>query len=440
MDVDTGSVQRTYKADPANSTFAASYNANQACMIVPQERSACLFAYSPTMQQPILRSFASERIGVTAVSPCSSFLIGGSAESGCVFVWSCSTGELLRIVKGHLRRVTCIACSSDSSLIATSSDDTTCKVWPLSTVVSASTAHAEAKCCFSSHTLGVLVCRFLNLAPHVVTGSADRSCRIFHAISGEQLLSINLDAPVTTIGVSPCDSRFVAGANNGTLHFIQLYLSSAQDEHLLPISKSFETERVVSCVGSDDGHCGAICMSEVRRNSAGALRAVVASKNGVVLEWDLDSKKVVRQIAQVKKGVSHACMVPNVTVDCMSLLSTALFVQLQKYPVDHQGQVGYMLVDYSAAATSAAAAAQKAALPNVKYNKKKQKRLREQLNQEAEDERLRSQAQQAERTRLRSVADQQLAKNEELRTLKERMCAQLLKLEASLGPIVEVPE
>ncbi len=244
---------------------------------------------------------------------------------------------------------------------------------------------------------------------------------------------MNVDAPVSCIGVSACDSRIVAGAANGTLHFVSLYLSRTEDEQQLPVGKTLNAERCVSRPGSDDGHCGAIVMIDFATTvrCSGGLRVVVVSANGVILEWDLDSQTVVRQIGFIKKGVSHGCLVPNVTVDSMPLLSVALFTQLQKYPVDHQGQAGYVLVDVAAAAPVAPTAA----LPNVKYNKKKQKRLREKLQHEQEEAKLRTELHHAERQRLLGVMELQIAKNKELQVLKDRMAAQLVKQEAAMGPL-----
>lgn len=58
----------------------------------------------------------------------------GVAAETIVKIWNPFTGELIRNLSGHTGGLSDIAWSSDSSYLASASDDTTIRIWEIDTV------------------------------------------------------------------------------------------------------------------------------------------------------------------------------------------------------------------------------------------------------------------------------------------------------------------
>jgi WD40 repeat protein len=73
---------------------------------------------------------------VTALScsPCGNFIVGG--VDGDVVVWQASTGLQVAVLTGHFQRVTCVAFTDNSSLLASAAADGHVRVHRLGDVVS----------------------------------------------------------------------------------------------------------------------------------------------------------------------------------------------------------------------------------------------------------------------------------------------------------------
>jgi WD40 repeat protein len=365
------------------------------------------------MQQPIQRSFTSEKMSSSAVSPCGKLLVGGSAETGCLFTWDIITGDLLRLIKGHLRKVLCIAFSSDGSLIATASDDSTCKVWSLGNLVASTQSTSTADVTFTAHTLGVNACSFLNFSDVVVTGSMDRTIKMFHSRTGVQLMTVTADVPITRICISPLDQLVVAGGQQGYLFMMTLTdPSTASKAICFPIGKDASwapTLRKRTPV--DGGHAKSICfISFLPHNHQHIL---VGSENGIILVWDVNSLRVVQEVASIKKGICSVVLVSQLTPTSIANLRYDNCVSLSKYPVDPLSQVGYSVPALHTTAKEGGVPSTELvppSLPNVKYNKAKQKRLRDELAKAAE---------QREQLRKQEM-EQQRREEEELKMWKEK--------------------
>lgn len=423
MDIETGSAHRLYKSDPHAAPHAACYSRKTEAIILPQDK-ACTFQFSPTMQQAVQRSFTTERLSSVCVSPCGNILVGGGGETGCLFAWNIITGELLRMVKAHLRKITCISFSSDGSQMATASEDSTCKVWALGPLLSATNSNVTAETIFTAHTVAVMSCAFLNFSDVVATASLDRSVKLFRSRGGAQLMTVTVDVPLNIICVSPDDLHIVVGGQGGHLFFISL--SEAND-----IQRRNDRNRVLTAesaapvgypITRDDSW-----MPELRKRPPVAgghsknivslaflplprhHEILVASENGTILVWDVMNLRVVQEIATVKKGICHIVSIPHLTPESTAALKYDRCVSLSKYPVDPHGQTGYVIPNIPAEDAQTGNHANKIDLhnlPNVKYNKAKQKRLREEI--------ARNEAEEAER-RKAAVEKQRLFEEEMIR-------------------------
>jgi WD40 repeat protein len=394
MDTETGSVHRMYKSDPSGFIHAPTFNPLQNALMLPQDK-ACLFTYSPTMQQPLQKSFSTERISASSVSPCGTIMVAGSSETGCMYVWNVVTGELLRLVKAHLRQVTCLSFASDGSTFASASMDSTCRVWSVGSLVSSTTASSISDVTFTAHTLGVTACAFLNFAPIVATASADRSIKMFDSRSGVQMLSVTVDYPLTTLAVSPDDATLVVGGQQGYLYFVAL--TPNRDEELLSASRNSNLRAISYPISKDaswtpdirrrppveGGHAKNIIFLGFP-DAPHQREVIVGSENGVILLWNIDTLRVVRQIASIKKGICNVAAVKGAVGYRLNRAVVKLPV-LSKYPVDTLTGVGYNVPILSKANDEAAPVADSSSIlgENAKYNKAKQKRQREERERQA---------------------------------------------------------
>lgn len=423
--ISTGSIHRNYKSDPSKTIGAASYVQRENLIIVPQEKN-CIFIFSPTMQQPLQRCFCTEKIAVTCVSPCEQFLIGGGAVTGSVFLWSLVTGELLSITKGHLRAITALSFSCDGSLFVSGSNDSSCKVWKTASCCS---ADAQPVANFNAHTLPVKACEFFASSFSVVTASMDRTCRVFDALTGTQMFVLGVEQPVLSIAVSPQDNGFTVGCEGGQLNFVKLGQST----------------QIVKREPFAGGHEGNIVFIGYV-NGKGVL---VCSADGVVLLWDDQNCKVLREVAHVKQGIHHGFVVNDLNPLKLENISHPHVLSLAKYPIDSREKGALLREIPMTAPDSVGEDGEKKQLELVAkkqvesttgielleletgaatYNKKKRRRLELAISQENEkrlvEKRMKDQARKELEDQIASV----LEEKSELLKLASRLKGKLDKL------------
>ncbi|EKF30244.1 hypothetical protein MOQ_005952 [Trypanosoma cruzi marinkellei] len=324
IDLETKAVQRTC-ATTHIERRGLTYCASLKTVIAHQSRG-CTSFFSPHTQQPVQRSFTMEPIICSACTADGVFLIGGTAE-GNIYVWNILTGQLYHLVRAHRRCVTEITISSDQSLLVTASDDSVCKTWSLVSLVARGSTTVVPCSLFHGHTLAVNTCSFMESGFMVVTGSADRTCRIFNALTGQQQLVITLDDVPTTVRSSPGDEMLLIGSANGSLFFVDLYGNTSEQN--LPISLHGRNESVIERKSFEDGHSGAILFIWFDPRRLGY--AIVGSENGALLWWSISTQAVHSEaVPRVSGGALSICYVPG------DSLTAVLWpcVGLMKYPLD----------------------------------------------------------------------------------------------------------
>ena len=115
-------------------------------------------------------------VGAIAASKDDSRIVFGSGD-GSVCIWEASTGERLKILKGHSGYVCCIMFSNDGSRIVSGSHDKTIRVW------GALTGEERA---LESHT-NVQSVAISADGLQIVSGSLDASVRLWDVTTDEQL-------------------------------------------------------------------------------------------------------------------------------------------------------------------------------------------------------------------------------------------------------------
>lgn len=434
IDIETGSVHRTFKSDPAVGSYGVAYSRATEVCVLPQDKP-CLFQFTPCMQQPVQRSFTTEKVTACAFSPCGKILAGGSCETGCIYIWDVLTGDMLRLVKGHLRRVNCLSFNADGSMLASASDDSSCKVWAVGSLVSSTHSIPSAEITFTAHTLAINCCAFFSFSDIVATGSQDRTIKVFFAKTGVQIFSVMVEVPITTLRVDPCDALLVAGGQQGHLFFVALKNQEAAQDIVQSrsycISKdSTWTPELRKRTPVEGGHSKSICFIGFLPDKPNNV--IVASEDGTILVWETLAIRVVQEIGKIKKGICSVAMLSHLSVDAIPQLRYDLCVPLAKYPVDPTGEVGYsvpQILEPSATETKKSLHPG-GELPNVKYNKGKQKRLREELAQAAAAEEQLKRKELEEQRVHEAAMKEWAAKTEELEQMAVKLRSKLQKLES----------
>lgn len=117
--------------------------------------------------------------GLNAVAVAASANWFASAgEDGTVRLWAVGSADKDEPTLGHVARVACLAHDAAAGLLATGSDDGTVKLWDL--------ADGAFKLSLRGHQ-GPVTCLALTAGPRVISGSADRTLRVWDAATGQSL-------------------------------------------------------------------------------------------------------------------------------------------------------------------------------------------------------------------------------------------------------------
>lgn len=305
LDLESQVTVRSYAVGELRQNSSAYSPVSQAVM-AHQSKNCTLFL-SPRTQQPMQRCFTPELVTCCATTRCGTFMLAGTA-SGTLLLWNLISGQLIKSLKGHLREVTCASFSADDSLAATTSQDSVCKVWQLSSLLSLRSRDVVPRSTFTGHSLSVNCCKFLHYTNFILTGSNDKSCRLVDAISGQQLQSILVGDAVTSLAVAKDDGRFVAGTVGGFLYFSPLYCENGGQ---LPMADGSESSReAVLRPPSPDGHHSPLVFLHLSPTQPSAVLSV--SEGGAALWYDMGDGRLLRECFPRQKGrVLSCCVVPR---------------------------------------------------------------------------------------------------------------------------------
>lgn len=225
--VDSSQTVRSY--NPGITTqFGLAYTSGSGSLIVHLLK-CCSVYFSRQQTQPQIRCFTPEAVRCSCITACGTVMVAGG-EGGHIMVWHMKSGQLLRVFKAHIREIMCISLSFDGGLVATASRDSTCKVWRLADLLSVrySTTVQPVKV-LSGHTLAVQCCTFAHNSHHVITGSADRTCRLVDIANDAYSQVFTLESAVTY--VAHRDQRVAVGTAGGRVHIFSIGIDAHRSAH-----------------------------------------------------------------------------------------------------------------------------------------------------------------------------------------------------------------
>ncbi|KIJ90136.1 hypothetical protein K443DRAFT_53745, partial [Laccaria amethystina LaAM-08-1] len=147
---------------------------------------------------------SSQVMKAVAVSPSGKQIVSGSDDKS-VRVWDASTGDELKVLKGHTNSVRSVAFSPDGKQIVSGSDDKSVRVWDAST--------GNKLKVLKGHTDLVTSVAFSPDGKQIVFGSEDKSVQVWDASTGNELkVSKGHTDWVTSVAFSPDGKQIVSGS------------------------------------------------------------------------------------------------------------------------------------------------------------------------------------------------------------------------------------
>ena len=321
-------------------------------------------------------------IRALAITPDGRYLIAGSSDR-TLTAWDISTEFTLseaegrnaglsipapvdsarrQTLSGHTDSVNAVAASPDGRLIVSGSEDSTLKVWGISTALN--TSISAALNTSISTALNTSISDALNVNPdrptarghakavevvavtpngrHAISGSRDATIKIWEVENGAETRTLKGHTrPVTSIAVIP-DGRRLVSASNGETTLRLWDVASGKEHRLLKghtgpitvlavspdgrhvISGSWDTTLRVWDIASDSveprllkGHAGPITALAVTPDSN---RVFSGSADATIKEWELNQG---RELLFTPRGHADGIRALLVTPDSRRLISAA---------------------------------------------------------------------------------------------------------------------
>lgn len=239
-------------------------------------------------------------------TPSGKYLVGACQEK--VYVWQTCTGRLLRVLKGHYQKVTCVRFTGDGSHFVTGGDDGNLLVWNLLEVVAKRRIPGQERSrvndplpvrSFADHKLPVTD---LHVTRHgtrsrVFTASLDKTAKVYDLATGDLLLDLTFAKAVTSVTVDLAEVNLFLGCQNGDIHVFSL----------LDPPRSLKVMEEESKENTMKGHTGAVTSLSV---SMDGLTLASGSDDETVRLWHVESRQSVRTIGHKGKVTSTQFIVP----------------------------------------------------------------------------------------------------------------------------------
>eukprot|EP01080_Neovahlkampfia_damariscottae_P003112 gene3112-5282_t len=290
-DIKTGDIIGTYYKNKTNqnSTCFSNYH-----IFSSQNDKPAVHVYSLKKEQPVFQCSLSEKLTCIQNSSDGNYLFAGS-ESGLIYVWKICTGQLIKIFSAHLKSVTALCLTPDSSILISGGSDTLIHVWSVADILDVKTKN-ERKIStlktFSNHSLGItsLSC---SLGSHtkIISSSHDRTVKIFHLSSGIELCSIGFPSAIEKAILNYSEHILYAGASNGKIYETDLYPMTPQFIDSSGGTRNFSIDYDKNQIFK--GHSDSITDITINEDNSQLLSS---AKDGACIIWDTTSKQVLKSL------------------------------------------------------------------------------------------------------------------------------------------------
>ena len=223
---------------------------------------------------PLYKCAVADAMLCVASSSDGSFVASGGA-SGKAFLWDATTGELLRVWSAHYKGVSALAfLPGAGGGLASGGQDGIIHVWDVASLVDVAaggdvSSSPPPYVSWTEHSLGVTSLRCgvgFNAGAVLISGSLDRTARLWHVPSKRCLLSVSLPAAVNVADVDAGGQRLYAGCADGVVYATAIAAAAAADA--APEAKLHRATLVASAWGGGSGGSNSSSTSGTARPDA----------------------------------------------------------------------------------------------------------------------------------------------------------------------------
>lgn len=259
------------------------------------------YALISTAKRPVayLVGFESKRTVNRSFLPWPVHCLATSSDGGLccgsvnekLYTWILSSGQLMSVVSSHYQPIEKISFTTDNCYVITAGKDGCIVVWnvgdlvtPLdNTIVKSSPIYK-----WSVHSLPItdLKVGHGGIAGRVYTVSLDQTAKIHSLTSGDLLMTLFFDCPLTSCDVDNAETRLFVGTAKGDVRQTDMFVEPVTRERHVDLALDLD-EQVLK------GHKQKVNSLSV--NVDGSLLAT-ASEDGDVKIWHIISRQCVRTI------------------------------------------------------------------------------------------------------------------------------------------------
>lgn len=307
-DPHNGTSLMTYKGGGTAEEKTLSFIGNDYLAAV-EKRKPVLHIWPLNSQQTVqgMRFILPGKSSALAITRDGAYIAAGIDEK--IYLWQTSSGNLLTIINRHYQKVILLKFTPDGRYFVSAAEDGMVMVWMLATVsahpevdlvMQSSAGQHDPVYIFSDHSLPVMDMCISKTGLHgrLFTVSTDRTCKIYDLSSGEMLLNLVFDGPLTSIALDALELNIFVGTSEGKIHQ-QSLTNPPRNRDILMNTENF-TQTL-------SGHSSSVTCLSV---SLDGVTLVSASHDDNVILWHIPSKQPMRSIRH-KGPVTNAFFTVN---------------------------------------------------------------------------------------------------------------------------------
>lgn len=222
----------TYKGGGTAESKTLSFIGNDYIAAV-EKTKPILHIWPLNSHQPVqgMRFILPGKASALSITRDGSYICAGIEEK--IYLWQTASGNLLTIISRHYQKVVSLKFTPDGKYFISAAEDGMVMVWSLASVAAhpeidlvtqSSAGQHDPVHIFSDHSLPVTDLFISKFGMHgrLCTVSSDRTCKIYDLSTGEMLLNLVFDVPLSAVTMDVLELNVFVGSNEGKIYQFSL--------------------------------------------------------------------------------------------------------------------------------------------------------------------------------------------------------------------------